>query len=417
MTRPFPASVVPTEVSNAKVSQWMRGAGVASSTSRAIVTTIVASRSDSPTICIGRWTFRRRVPPGRSCACGDPNYAGNHNYYIYEEAADHYTLIPWDLESTLNLQSAFGNVPSWQGVPADCSLTYPVWGDGKNSVIAPGCNRAIRAMAADLTSYRAAARRLLDGPFTEANMLGQIEKHAAFIRTEAINDPHGAGATNFEKAIDLQRAEIPKLRRRLEFLLTGQPTTPLEITLGETMGFEANGDYGLTVGTMQISNPHTTASVELDKTDPIDGAQTLRILFNFGNEAVTWQQWTLFRIPLVAAPKDMSHLTGVRFLARANQARTLRFDLVSPRDTAGAQGIHFGWDLALTTTAQPFEVRFANATIPTWAKDPGDQLSDVQAAISAVSLQPQCNNRGADGQLPAGTSDDGWVEIDDLEFI
>jgi spore coat protein H len=347
---------------------------------------------------------------------GDPNWAGNHNYYIYEEAADHYTLIPWDLEATL-YPSGFGNVPSWQTVPADCALTYPVWGDGKNRVIAPGCDRTIRAMAADLESYHAASRRLLDGPFAEATMLAAIDQHAAFIRAEATVDPHGPGASQFESAVSFLRQEIPQLRRRLEFIQTGQSTIPLEITVGQTMDFEANDDYGLTVGTMQMSNGHTTASVALDQTDPIDGAKSLRILFDFGNETTAWQQWTLYRVPLVAAPKDLSALTGIRLKARSNQARTLRFDLISPKDTADSKGIHFGWDLALAVDPKSFEVFFANAAIPSWAADPGDKLSDIQAAVSNLSFQPICNGRDSSGQLPAGVTDNGWADIDDIEFF
>ena len=347
---------------------------------------------------------------------GDPDWAGNHNYYIYEEAADHFTLIPWDLEATL-YPSGFGNVPSWQTVPEGCgSVTYPVWG-GSNEVIAPGCDRTIRAMAADLTSYHEAARRLLDGPFTEAAMLAAIDQHAAFIRAEATVDPHGPGASQFESAVSFLRQVIPQLRRRLEFIQTGQATTPLEITVGQSMDFEANDDYGLTVGTMQLSNGNTTASVALDQTAPISGAKSLRILFNFGNETTAWQQWTLYRIPLVAAPKDLSSLTGIRLKARTNQARTLRFDLISPKDSADSKGIHFGWDLAVGVDTNSFEVLLANAAIPSWATDPGDKLSDILTAVSNLSFQPICNGRDASGQLPAGVTDNGWVEIDDIEFL
>lgn len=347
---------------------------------------------------------------------GGSDSAGNHNYYIYEEAADRFTLVPWDLEATL-YPSGFGNVPCWQTVPEDCSVSYPVWEDGKNRVIAPGCDRVFRAMAADLDDYRAAVQRLLEGPFSEDALLDTIDRHVAFIHEEATSDPHGPGASQFESAVSFLRQQIPNLRRRLEFIRTGESTTPLEITVGETTDFESNDEYGLTVGTLQLSNGNTTASVTLQQTEPLSGSQSLHFAFEFGNEDDAWGQWTLYRVPLAQAPKDLTALSGVRLKARSNETRTVRLDLTSPEDSANNEGIHFGWDLSVRAETKSFEVLFEDARIPSWASDPGDELGDILAVVSGISLQPNCNGRDDSGQLPEGTSDDGWVEIDDIEFF
>jgi hypothetical protein len=347
---------------------------------------------------------------------GSADEAGNHNFYFYQETTQKFTIIPWDLESTLSLISNFGNVPSWQTVPADCTLTYLVWG-GPLHVIAPGCTPVFRALAADLESYRAAGRRLLDGPFAEARVLADIDTLAAFVRAEAIGDPHGPGATAFENAIAFQRQQIPNLRLRLEHLLTGAATVPLEIDVTSVMDFENADDYGITAGTIQLSNGNTTASVAVNTTDPINGAKTLRVLFDFGNETAAWQQWTYYHIPLVAPPQDVTSLSGVRFKVRSNQARTLRFDLVSPNNSAANEGVQVGWDLAVTTLAQELTVLFADARIPSWAADPGDDLNAILQTVVGISFQPICNGRNASGQLPDGVADNGWVDIDDIEFF
>jgi spore coat protein H len=348
---------------------------------------------------------------------GAADMGGNHNFFFYEEAADHFTIVPWDLEATLSTSSSFGYVPPWQTTPADCGLTYRAWADGNLRVMAPGCDPVFKALAADLTAYHAEAKRLLDGPFAEATVQSTIDKYASFVRVEASADPHGPGAAAFEKAVGFLRADIPRLRSRLEFIQTGKTTVPLEITLGETMDFEANDNYGLTVGTMLMCNPRSTVAVELNKAEPIDGSQSLRFSFDFGNETTAWQQWALYHIPFADGLKDLNTLTGIRFNARTNQDRILRFDLISPNDTLNNDGVHFGWDLALTTAVQPFEVLFANARIPSWAKDPGDKLTDILATSASISYQPQCNGRGSSGQLPEGTTDNGWVDIDDIEFF
>jgi spore coat protein H len=343
--------------------------------------------------------------------------AGNHNFYFYQDAPQHFAIVPWDEESTLSTASGFGYVPPWQTTPADCSLTYRSWEVSDLRVKAPGCDRVFQALSADLTEYHAQAQRLLDGPFALATMQAKIDQYAAFIRAEASADPHGPGATNFEKAVDFLRQDIPRLRNRLEFLQTGRTAVPLQITVGETMGFETIDDYGLTVGTMLLCNANSTTSVEVNSTDPISGGQSLRMLTNFGNEATSWQQWSLYRIPLTAST-DLNALTGVRFKARSNVARPIRFDLVSPKDTLGADGIHFGWDIPLTGDTQTIEVLFANAKPPTWGKNPGDRLTDILGAITSVDYQPQCVGRAdATGQLPDGKTDNGWIDVDDIEFF
>ena len=346
---------------------------------------------------------------------GSQDQAGNHNFYFYQEAPNKFTIIPWDLESTMSLTSGFGNVPYWQTLPSDCSQEYLAWG-GPLYVIAPGCNRVFQALAADPTSWRAAAQQLLDGPFAEAQMDQNIDTLAAFIRTEAAADPQGPGASAFESAVAFQKQEIPNLRRRLQHFLSGEPSVPLELDTTKVNDFETADDYGITDGTMQMSNGNTTASVTLDTTDPIDGAQTLRMLFDFGNETTAWQQWTLYRIPLVDAPKDLTALTGIRLMIRSNQARTVRFDINSPYNSQANAGVNKGWDLSVTTASSTLTVQFANARVPSWATDPGDSLTQVLRTANALTFQPICNSRDASGQLPAGVTDNGWVDIDDLEF-
>lgn len=342
--------------------------------------------------------------------------SGNHNFFLYEEAANRYTIVPWDLESTLSTASGFGYVPPWQTTPTDCSLTYRSWMTSDLRVIAPGCDPVFRALSADLTTYHAEARRLLDGPFAEATMLSNIDRLASFIRAEATADPHGPGAQKFESALTFLRQDIPKLRNRLEFLQTGKTTVPIQASVGQFLDFEANDDYGLTVGTMLMCNANSTTSVAIEKTTPIAGNQSLRIAFNFANEAKAWQQWAVYQVPLTEGPKDLNALTGIRFKARSNVARSLRFDIVSPNDSGNNDGIHFGWDVSLKPEVTQVEVLFAKAKIPGWAEDLGDVLTDSLGSTTSLSFQPICNY-GVTGMLPEGTTDNGWIDVDDLEFF
>ena len=347
---------------------------------------------------------------------GNPAEAGNHNYFLYEESASKYTIIPWDLESTLSLGSNFGSIPYWQTTPADCTATYLVWG-GPLYVIAPGCDRVFRALSADLTSYRAEARQLLDGPFAEATMLAAVDALAAFIRAEATADPHGPGAAGFENGVETLRQEIPRLRRRLEYLMTGKPIIPFLIDVSTVNGFEGADSYGITAGTSVMSNGHSKVGVAVNETDPIDGTKTLRILFDFADETTSWQQWMFYKVPFASAPKDLSSRTGIRFKVRSDETRILRLDLDSPKNSAGNQGIAVGWDVKVDVATSTATVLFADAKVPSWATDPGDSLAAILQSATDLSFQPKVNHVNASGHLPAGTTDNGWVDIDDIEFF
>lgn len=347
---------------------------------------------------------------------GSPDEAGNHNFYLYEESPQRFTLIPWDLESTFSMSSNYGFIPSWHAPPADCTLTYPVW-SGSNQVIAPGCDRVFRALAADLGEYRAAVRELLDTHFTEASQGASIDALAAFIRPAAIADPHGPGEQNFDNAVGFIKQDLPRLRARLAHLASGAPTIPLALAATGVNDFEGLDDYGLIAGGSQMSNGHTTTSVAINATEPLGGAQSCRVSFDFGNEAKSWQQWLWYRMPFAVQPLDLNQRVGVRFQARSNVARTLRVNIDSPAHSAANEGIQFGWEIPVGPTARTIELRFANAGIPSWAVDPGDALPAILSSAAAFQFQPMCVGRDGTGQLPPGVTDRGWLDLDDVELF
>jgi spore coat protein H len=345
----------------------------------------------------------------------DPSQAGNHNFFMYEEGPTKFTLIPWDLESTLSLSAGYGNVPSWQQMTVDCSVTYPVWG-GQNQVVAPGCDRLFRALASDLTAYKVAARALLDTHFTVANMEAALTQQAAFIREAAIADPHGPGQDGFEKGVGFVKQDLPRLRARLEHLISGEASTPLAFSSTAKNDFESADAFGLLSGTAQMCNAHSTTDVQLLTTAPLAGAKSCRIAFSLGNETVSYQQWLTYGVPMNKIPTDATLFTGIRLTARSNVARILRLDIDSPKNPDSMKGVRRGWDILLDTTPKTVEVRFAEAMTPSWGGLVSDSLPDILATMSGLFFNPQCVGRDGGGFLPAGTADTGFVDIDDLEF-
>ncbi len=346
---------------------------------------------------------------------GDPTLAGNHNFFIYEEGPTKFTMIPWDLESTLSLSANYGNVPTWHQT-VDCTRAYPVWG-GQNQVIAPGCDRVFRAIAFDLTAYKAAARALLDTHFTVANMEAALAQHAAFIREAAAADPHGPGADGFEKGVGFIKQDLPRLRVRLEHLLSGEPSTPLVFGSTAKNDFESADDYGLLSGTSQMCNANSSTDVQLLTTAPLAGAKSCRIAFAFGNEATAYQQWMSYGVPMDTIPTNVTALTGIRLTARSNVPRVLRMDIDSPKNPDFMKGVRRGWSIPLDATAKTVEVRFADAKTPGWGGVVNDSLPEILATMSGLYFQPQCVGQDISGFLPEGSKDTGYVDIDDLELF
>jgi hypothetical protein len=248
-------------------------------------------------------------------------------------------------------------------------------------------------------------------------MLEVIERHAGVIRSAALSDPHGPGAAEFELEVGFLKKQLPELRRRLEHFVSGAKSTPLVLDVERTASFETADSYGIYSGTLLLANPASTVSVELNTSSPIADTQSLRMRFDFANESAAWGQWMFYSVPLAVVPTDLTSPSGLRFKARTNTPRSFRVEVESPMNSKANEGIKMGWDVVLSSETTQLTVMFADARVPSWAVDPGDSLAGVLRSATGISFKPECANRDSSGQLPAGTSDNGWVDLDDVEFF
>lgn len=139
----------------------------------------------------------------------------NHNFFVYEESPSRFTVIPWDLDSTLWINPDHA-APHWTTIPADCSLTYPYWG---GLAYAAGCDGVFRALNKDRTAWRAAARQLLDGPFSVNALVAAIDGYTQVLVDAAHADPTPPKYATFDQTVAGLRSSIPALRARLEALI------------------------------------------------------------------------------------------------------------------------------------------------------------------------------------------------------
>lgn len=145
----------------------------------------------------------------------DGLWSHNHNYYFYEDAPGHFTLVPWDVESSFWINPDHAP-PHWTVVPDDCTETYPYWG---GLATAPGCDPVFGALITDLDAWREAMRELLDGPFSVEAMNEAIDRHVALIQEEAEKSETPTMYTTFAMSVQYTRDIIPELRARMEQLL------------------------------------------------------------------------------------------------------------------------------------------------------------------------------------------------------
>lgn len=350
----------------------------------------------------------------------DENWSwwGNHNFYLYEEEdRPFFWLVPWDLESTLNINAAFEAVPRWTTTPQDCSTMYPVWGD--SLVLTPGCDPLLSALAEDMAPYQAAVQELLQGPFSEQTLLDNIERDVELIRDAVRADPNGPSESQWDGSIAHLKSQIPVLRARLEQLGKGLPFDSWSVNTSAVNDFETLDDFSLLTGTTLQSNPSSTVSCSINRDQPIAGGADLLLRFDYRNDPMPWQQWIHFSLPL--SNGDLSSFTGIRLRTRADRLRTLRVDVESPLDSSGLEGIHLGWDVPVSPAATLSEVRFADLRVPAWAiaqgRDPADDRAAILASVFGIAFNPSCEGRNDHGFLPEGVEDSGYVQIDEIEFF
>ncbi len=345
----------------------------------------------------------------------DPRYYANHNFYVYqEEQRDFFWLVPWDMDATFNLRGDFELVPRWNAAAADCTRSYTVWGAAR--VVASTCDPLFRALASDSAFYQAAVDELLAGEFSETKLNEAIDRHAAFIASAVEQDPRGTGVSAWRGAVNSLKQRVPLIRSHLGRARLGLSSRPLVLTVDGVTDFEQEDSYSVSLGASPLVNPRSSVAATLGTAQPLAGKQDLRVDFEYRNESTAWTQWMYFPLRFDNA-RDLGSLSGVRFLARADSARTLRVDIESPVYEAGNEGIKFGWEVAIGPEASLIEVRFNQAALPAWAHATADVIANVLAKGEGLSFHPFCAGRSDAGQLPDGTSDPGHLELDDIQFF
>lgn len=343
----------------------------------------------------------------------------NHNFFLYQETQrDTFTVIPWDQDVTFWLQNA-SLVPHFTVTPEDCSTLYTE-GTAGGIRVAPGCDPILQGLATDLGPYHAAVDELLAGPFSDAAMTARLDAAEALLADAVAADPF-RDPQQWRDGLAAVRHNLPLLRARLEAFRAGLTIAPLALTSDGPNTFDEVAAIDALLGASVYTSAASNATLGVGAGDTGAGDQALRFDVVFRDDPEPWTHYAVFYLPFANSPRDVSGYLGLRFRARADQARSLRVELVSDAHTPLGTYIYEGWDAPLTTDWQTIELTFDAAALPSWAtaEDLAAQnpLVEVLRTLLDLRFYPECVGRDGDGYLGASAADTAFVELDDLELF
>jgi spore coat protein H len=349
------------------------------------------------------------------CGSPDPEHGcGNHNMYWYvDEAAERFWLVPWDLDNTWALQTEHELImPHWNRTPANCDQRIE-WNG--NWLMPPGCDPLFRGLAgAGQAAYRDALGALLNGPFQVARLQAEVDRIAELIEPAVAADST-LDVTDWRAGVASLRSDIGLLREKAELMRDGRDFAPLGLRVDARNDFEDAANVTFAMGSSLDPNPSSTASRALNRKQPLAGSADIRVDFHYRTGERAWT-WLNFGIGMRDGIADLGGIRRLQVTLKADQERHVRIELDSRAYEHPYDGVRFGWDVTVGTTPTTFGLDLSDL-VP---RDGETLEDDPRAIIAAVrELMFQVNSLGldSDGFFPPDGSDQGFIEIDDIEFV
>jgi spore coat protein H len=349
--------------------------------------------------------------------CDDQGHGcSNHNYYWYQaEDQARFWLIPWDLGDSLALQTPMDPLPDWDQPPADCAIRYRIEG----AVFMPAaCDPVFAAIrGAGRGSYLAALDRLL-GVWDMPALYRQIEAWSAEIADAVARDTTLPGPVPWRASVRALKRDLLALRERIENSRDGNLPAPFGLTAPGLTDFEETTPLGFLLTSSSETNGKSGAVHDLNRRGPLAGGADARLDFelrNEGNDATTGDNspWAFMTLPL-SGPTDLQGLRRIRLRLVADNIRTVRLEIASPE--YGDAEERYGWQLLASNTPEEYVVNVSALALGDGSQQGPVPIAKILSAISALVVTPDARGRSAAGLLPAGQSDVGFVQIDDIRF-
>ena len=347
-------------------------------------------------------------PAGRECT--------NHNFYWYQ-ADERFWLVPWDLTDSLALHTPFDPVPAWNNPPPDCNQRITI--DG-SVVMAPGCDVVFRALqGAGRPAYDQALDRLLDVwnvPALHALIDGWAEEIAVAVSL----DPNGPGTVAWRAAVRALKRDVVALRERAQALRDSEAVTAFGLPAPGGTSFEGLTPLPVLLNMTSESNSRSGAVHALNYDNPISGGADLRLDFELANERDNvvqgaFLQFVSWRIP-VAGPGDLAMLKALRVRMKADNIRSVRIELDSPRYKNGAESPRYGWEKLIGRQVSELDLPRDMLRLPGGGTQGEVPLDEILSQVSGLIITPQPLGLSDDGLFKVGQTDVGFLQVDDVAF-
>jgi hypothetical protein len=162
---------------------------------------------------------------------------------------------------------------------------------------------------------------------------------------------------------------------------------------------------------------------DLNATGALGGTSDARIDFDLRNEQdtppVPFLPNTVYaslRFLPANLVMNLAPLKQITMRIKTDSARTVRIDLNSSKYKGTSSRVRYGWDVMANAAGVTVTLTPAMLGLTPGGTNVGEVLADVLQNVTGLYITALPNGRSAQGLLPAGTTDKGFLQVDDIQI-
>ncbi|MFP4014886.1 MAG: CotH kinase family protein [Chitinispirillaceae bacterium] len=360
-------------------------------------------------------------------------WAGNHNFFIYEEQdpGEKFWLIPWDMDNTLWSTDPYmddAGVPNWNENVPDCE-PMPVWG-GSSYVYPPCYDKFTRLLAKLLwDEFVSIGEEFLEEHFEPQQLRDKVDAYSQLVSPVVAVDP----VLSHEDWLD----EVDDLKRDFTYLYDDFSDHLRKIkkeadTAGYLDPFPYDGNlrpdvlnnFEFTPVDVDISDWSYTYSSRNSITNLVHSTQTplygtADVLFSFelvsSGSSSGWSEWSGFGLQFPDAT-DLSALREIQISLSSDVGRNVRITVQSDIYEEMEAQEEYGWDVQASPETKTVILQISRMNYPSWG-DPNnpDIKEEVLREATGVAFAPSGRFDGT-GDL-VRDPDIGFLRVDNIRFV
>lgn len=348
------------------------------------------------------------------CWGDDVSGCNNHNFYWYQESGrDFFHLIPWDMDATFGTSLPWPNRFEWDDSSSGCA-DYQVY--GTNQQLPAACDPLFgQLLAPENKSMRLAEREwVLTNLSTD--FITKIERWSSLLQPWVAVDPRNPSRSSWAEEVDRLRGNIALLTEKMKFKAQDRDFVSFRLLAPGPNRFEGISEFEVRSGAIIYTSVGTKVDLGLG-VDSLDQSSALKIMFAFRDADSTkpWSSWNTTLLGFAQKP-DLRQYARIKFKARADQCRNVRFELPANGTRAAQAGAGWGWSTRICGSWKEYTVNLKSSyQWSSWYQGEKDSLDLALGDPMGLRFIPEVKQ--LNGFVGPGKIDSGFVEIDDLEWL